>query len=51
MISEWENVSSPDSSTPVNVGKMLDHATLDIICDGKYGFFLVFPHSMTALNL
>jgi hypothetical protein len=42
MISEWEIACSPDSSVRVNIGKTLDHATLDIICDGNYGFFLLF---------
>ncbi|KAJ7470221.1 cytochrome P450 [Mycena galericulata] len=37
MISEWENACSPDSSARVNVGKMLDYATLDIICDAALG--------------
>jgi hypothetical protein len=42
MISEWEQVCSANSSARVNVGKMLDYATLDIICDGNYGFLLLF---------
>ncbi|KAJ6523752.1 hypothetical protein B0H19DRAFT_1276840 [Mycena capillaripes] len=37
IISGWESACSPDSSARVNVGKMLDHATLDIICDAALG--------------
>jgi hypothetical protein len=45
MISEWEQVCSANSSARVNVGKMLDYATLDIICDGNYGFFAPVFHT------
>ncbi|KAJ7455728.1 cytochrome P450 [Mycena latifolia] len=37
IIWEWENTCSPGSSSRLNVGKMLDHATLDIICDAALG--------------
>ncbi|KAJ7480663.1 cytochrome P450 [Mycena latifolia] len=37
IIHEWENICPLGSSTRLNVGKMLDHATLDIICDAALG--------------
>ncbi|KAJ6601147.1 cytochrome P450 [Mycena vulgaris] len=37
MVHEWEITCSPGSSTRLNVAKMLDHATLDIIADAALG--------------
>ncbi|KAJ7696718.1 cytochrome P450 [Mycena rosella] len=38
IVYEWETLLSPGSSPRLNVGKMVDLATLDIICDAALGF-------------
>ncbi|KAJ7455740.1 hypothetical protein FB451DRAFT_1277315 [Mycena latifolia] len=37
VIHEWEKLCSPGSSSCIDVSQMIDHATLDIICDGNNG--------------
>ncbi|KAJ7212656.1 cytochrome P450 [Mycena pura] len=38
VIHEWEMLCAPDTSTQLNVGTMMHHATLDIICEAVLGF-------------
>ncbi|KAJ7455837.1 cytochrome P450 [Mycena latifolia] len=37
VIHEWEKLCSPGSSSRIDVSQMIDHATLDIICDAALG--------------
>ncbi|KAJ7455755.1 cytochrome P450 [Mycena latifolia] len=36
VIHEWEKLCSPGSSSRIDVSQMIDHATLDIICDESH---------------
>jgi hypothetical protein len=38
MVNEWEILCSPSSSIRLDVAKMMNHCTLDIICTAALGF-------------